>query len=636
MKKSNYLFSIVLFAIVISFLTSNAQFTNYTTSSGLANNNVLAAMADNSGNVWFGTNGGGVSKFNGTTWQTYTTSSGLGSNVVKSIVQDNSGNIWFATSYGVTRFTGSTWTNYTTSNGVGSNLTKSLAVGSNGYVWVGTEMGGVSRFNGSSWTTYKTSNTSGGLAHDFVNAITCDLQGNMWFATSNGVSKYNGSTWTNLTSYLGTNSQVVQSAACDSAGAVWFGSHPGFGIGGGVNMYNGTWHFYKTTNGLVHNDVQAIASDGNNMWFGAYQLGVSKFNNNVFVTYDIYDGLVNNNVQAITVDNQGRIWFGTAGGVSKLTSLSIQSVVPKGLTCNQTNNGSITINAAGLNPVYYSVDSGATFQAGKVVSGLTQGNYFVAVTDSIGIIYDTAYTLGVVAFDVLNLGSDQAICDGDSFHLIAPAYASSYTWSPVNLISDTTIYNPWGFPDSTTTFRVEVIDTNQCYQYDSIIISINPVPPVPIITVNDSLFSAPSGYTYQWYLYENPIIGATSQTFIATDPGIYYGAIFNTVGCPTKSAMIHYKNTSINTIQNTENNINIFPNPSNGLISVEIQNPAFDKIIIELLNINGQVVIKKSYDVKLNQDFHQSFDLRELEQGVYMLRTYNDLFINTERIVIYK
>ncbi|MCF8295938.1 MAG: T9SS type A sorting domain-containing protein [Saprospiraceae bacterium] len=638
MKKSNYFLSIIFISMLFSFSALHAQWTNYTTADGLAKNDVLSVMADNQGNLWFGTNGSGVSKFTGTTWTTYTTSQGLGSNIVNAILQDNQNNIWFATENGVTKFTGSTWTTYTTSNGIGANIIKSLALDANGKVWVGTQMGGVSRNNsGSSWTTFKKATTSNGLAHDFVSGMTCDLQGNMWFATSDGISRYTGSAWTayNSSNGLGPNSYVAISAATDSSGKVWFGSQPGFGIGGGVNMYDGTWHYYTTSNGLANNEVKSIAATSLNVWFGTNNYGASKYNGTTFTTYNTVQGLVNNNVKGITVDSQGNIWFATAGGVSKLESLAINSVVVKHNTCNQTANGKIVINAGGLNsPLYYSINNGMTYQASKTFTGLAPGTYHVAVTDSSSFVFDTLYTIINIPMDVLELGNDTAICEGDSIQLMAPPYAT-YTWSPTNLITNSLIHNPMGFPDTTTIFRVEVIDTNQCFQYDSIIVDINPLPAAPMVTILDSLFTAPAGFTYKWYSYNNIIPGATSQTYIATSPGIYYCEIYNSNGCHSKSGMLHYNNTSINSIENENNYVHVFPNPSNGLINIEIQNSDLQNIIIEVLNINGQIVLSKSFDNPFEYS-QTTLDLNMLNQGVYMLRTYNESFINTTRIIINK
>ncbi len=79
MKIKNLLFTLLF---LLSVKLSTAQtWTTY----GLANSTVRSVAIDVEGNKWFGTNGGGVSKFNGTTWTTYNTTNGLANNVVYSI-----------------------------------------------------------------------------------------------------------------------------------------------------------------------------------------------------------------------------------------------------------------------------------------------------------------------------------------------------------------------------------------------------------------------------------------------------------------------------------------------------------------------------------------------------------------------
>ena len=82
------------------------SWTTYDTSnSGLADDVVSAIAIDASGDKWFGTWVGGISKFDGVNWTTYNASnSGLASNFVNAIAIDASGNKWFGTFGGVSKF----------------------------------------------------------------------------------------------------------------------------------------------------------------------------------------------------------------------------------------------------------------------------------------------------------------------------------------------------------------------------------------------------------------------------------------------------------------------------------------------------------------------------------------------------
>ena len=162
---------------------------------------------DLSGNIWAGTQIG-LYKFNGTSWTIYTketTGGNLCGNYIKTIAVDPSGNIWFgcedkdpATGSwiggGLSKFNGSTWTSNTPSN---SNLKTgyvSAVAFRNNEVWVGTGFCGqvsddlgLYKFDGTTWTNYyNDSNTFPGTC---VNDLVVDKNGNLWIGSSWGLTK---------------------------------------------------------------------------------------------------------------------------------------------------------------------------------------------------------------------------------------------------------------------------------------------------------------------------------------------------------------------------------------------------------------------------------------------------------------
>ncbi len=64
-----------------------------TTAHGLASNVIWCITQDRAGNIWFGTDGSGASKYDGKRFTTYTTAQGLADNVVFSILADTKENL---------------------------------------------------------------------------------------------------------------------------------------------------------------------------------------------------------------------------------------------------------------------------------------------------------------------------------------------------------------------------------------------------------------------------------------------------------------------------------------------------------------------------------------------------------------
>ena len=67
---------------------------------------------DHKGNMWFGTNGGGASKFDGNKFTTISDNDGLINNVVFSIIENHKNQMVFGTSKGISVFNGINFKNY--------------------------------------------------------------------------------------------------------------------------------------------------------------------------------------------------------------------------------------------------------------------------------------------------------------------------------------------------------------------------------------------------------------------------------------------------------------------------------------------------------------------------------------------
>ena len=83
---------------------TDLRFSTFTEEDGLVNNWVQAIAEDDRGGLWFGTNGGGISRFDGAVFQTLLRRDGLRSNAIHCILQNGVGDIWIATSGGATRY----------------------------------------------------------------------------------------------------------------------------------------------------------------------------------------------------------------------------------------------------------------------------------------------------------------------------------------------------------------------------------------------------------------------------------------------------------------------------------------------------------------------------------------------------
>jgi ligand-binding sensor domain-containing protein len=110
-------------------------------------------------------------------------------------------------------------------------------------------------------------------------------------------------------------SDKIYSIYIANDGSEWFGTDLGVARHTGRKTIE-NWTAYTTGEGLVNNFVQAIAEDNNGkLWFGT-KGGVSVFDGSAWTSFTMDNGLNSNNILCIAVDREGVVWLGTDSGVN--------------------------------------------------------------------------------------------------------------------------------------------------------------------------------------------------------------------------------------------------------------------------------------------------------------------------------
>jgi Two component regulator propeller len=106
-------------------------------------NYVVSLVVDKAGVVWAGTWGGGLARFDGTTWKNLTVADGLPGNHVFMLHVNPRGELWVGTNNGLARRNGERFeATLTTNDGLFSNTVFSMDSAADGSLWVGS-FGGV-------------------------------------------------------------------------------------------------------------------------------------------------------------------------------------------------------------------------------------------------------------------------------------------------------------------------------------------------------------------------------------------------------------------------------------------------------------------------------------------------------------
>jgi ligand-binding sensor domain-containing protein len=190
------------------FAKADDTWTSFTTTDGLVYDYVCSIAEDSKGRLWFGTYGGGVSVLDGgrtpfdkgdDTWVHFTTADGLADNHVMATVADGVRR-WFGTGGGVSVLDDGgtpfdkgddTWITFTTADGLADDYVGAILVDSRGRRWFST-WGGASVLDDGGTPFDKTDDTWAsltmvdGLADHTVRAIAEDSGRRLWFGTAYG------------------------------------------------------------------------------------------------------------------------------------------------------------------------------------------------------------------------------------------------------------------------------------------------------------------------------------------------------------------------------------------------------------------------------------------------------------------
>ncbi len=290
------------------------SFTFYSKLQGLTHDDVSSIMEDNAGNIWIGTYGGGITRFDGKFFTHFDESVGLSNNAINSIIQDKNEDMWFATwGGGATKYDGYSYTHYTENEGLKSNYLLAITEDYYGNIWFSYWEEGVTKFDGKYFTHY---NKSNGLGGNTVFDIIEDNNNNLWFGMSDGgISRYDGNSFYNYSSDKGLPGNNILSLHEDTNNNIWIGTN-----GYGVIKYDGEFFYnYNTSNGLNDNFIASIMEDNNEqLWFGTWNGGANVFDGKFFKYYTKDTGLNDNYVRSMYNDSKGNIWLGfMSGGLSR-------------------------------------------------------------------------------------------------------------------------------------------------------------------------------------------------------------------------------------------------------------------------------------------------------------------------------
>src|SRR5215475_13896370 len=331
---------------------------NKSNSPGIGNNRFTCLYEDRQGDLWMGTQNGGLTRLRRGVFTTFTTDHGLPHNLIKGVTGDEAGNLWVLSNKQVVQRQEATGRFLPADPNQPGFTVGSGALGSLGGFWTVNETGlyRFARGRLTSWT---------GLPSLNIHAVAEDPHGDVWAATRDAgllqikggkVARAYGASdglpsnlmwfisgaelklacadgdgnlhvfsldpWARravlrpppgLIEQLDLNEPYRDITALyeDREGALWIGT-PRRGL---YRVRKQVITAYSKADGLVENNIYPVYEDSSGaVWIGAWYGGVSRFKDGVFTNYTMRDGLPAPLVTAIGEDQAGRLWVAAGGG----------------------------------------------------------------------------------------------------------------------------------------------------------------------------------------------------------------------------------------------------------------------------------------------------------------------------------
>ena len=365
MKIRRRIIASFLFLIPALVYTQQYGFRNFSLEDGLPQTEVQALMQDSRGIIWLGTNGGGLSRFNGSSFKTFTTRDGMPDNTVYSLCEDQEGNIWMGSVNAIIKYDGMAFTILNEPDHPSIRTYQQIYMDNLGRIWA------VSQDEQNFQRLLMVSGNQLSPVSDNLPEITASNrilnvyysnQGSHYITTSNSLYELNDEQVLKespLNEFDALENHMIFPRHQDTGGTVWLVSinrdtqafyihkymngtlspfevpddswwNGAFGIyhdqhqrtwflnfGSGVAMHDpadGEFHYFRQTNGLQSDFIQSIMEDHEgNIWMGSNGNGLIKYSKNSFISFD-FEHIINDNVvRRFYQDSHGDMWFGLAG-----------------------------------------------------------------------------------------------------------------------------------------------------------------------------------------------------------------------------------------------------------------------------------------------------------------------------------
>ena len=164
---------------------------------------------------------------------------------------------------------------------------------------------------------------------------------------------------------------------------------------------------------------------------------------------------------------------------------------------------------------------------------------------------------------------------------------------------------------------------------NSLTVTVNPLPPTPVITQVSSNLSSSAASGNHWYNTSTGIItGATGTTYSPATSGSYYVIVTDGNGCNSDTSnVIVFIYTGINEINNET--FTVYPNPNKGDFNIDLNAFGNKNITIEIFDVLGNRLLDEHATGRSTKISFGNF-----KSGVYFIKVSGENTSHVQKIMV--
>jgi len=274
--------------------------------------------------------------------------------------------------------------------------------------------------------------------------------------------------------------------------------------------------------------------------------------------------------------------------------------------------------------------------ANPVVTPDSTTLYVLSVNDGFTTTNGTA-NLSVHPLPTATISGGDTLCGSGSATILTVDLTGTPPWNFTYTYGNTSVYvfNQYETPYLITTmepgvYTISYIEDAFCtgVAYGSAQVSLFPIPPTPEITVSGTLLTSSASSGNQWYLDDEPIPGATDQTYQVVVSGIYH-VVVTLNGCSSEPS--EPVDITVGIGENHPASLSIRPNPTRDRIHIQIAPSITGKLKATLHSTTGSII--HEFDISGNEHSF-TLDTSSLPRGIYLLTIRGDNFIINKKLIL--